>query len=98
MRPIIEGLGEAVTYVHGTGTGASTGSATGIYFSPYAPVVIGGNAFEVASSSPRFAAMTADVPLVSRGDTINIRSVAYRVAVPQPDPVSGVTVFDLQAP
>lgn len=97
MRPIIEELGELVTYVHGTGTGASTGSATGIYFSPYAPVVIGGNAFEVASTSPRFAAMSVDLPL-GRGDTINIRSVPYKVTVPQPDPVSGVTVFELRGP
>lgn len=96
FRPVIEVQGEAVTWVHGTGTGATTGTVTGIYRKPFEPAVLGG--LSVDATLPSLVVMSADVPNVARGDSLTIRGQAFTVRVPKPDLVTGITELELQGP
>jgi hypothetical protein len=96
FRPVLEQLGEPAVYVHGTGTGASTGTLTGIYRAPYQPIVLGG--VSVDATEPTFCMMSADVPNLARGDTITLRGITYKVRVAKPDSVPGITRVELEGP
>jgi hypothetical protein len=96
FRPVIQQLGEAVTWVHGTGTGASTGTGTGLYRRPYQPPMLGG--ITVDASSPCLVVMSDEFPNVARGDVFTIRGTGFTVRTPKPDLVSGLTVLELEAP
>jgi len=86
-RRILVRLGEDATVI-----GATTVTARGIYSAPYQRLGLGIDG-GIASSNPRFTAMTADLPatptavVTSRG-THNISDI-------QPDDPGGLTVFEL---
>lgn len=94
FRSVIQELGEPAVWVHGTGTGASTGTVTGIFRTPYNPIVLGG--LQVDATDPVFIALSSDVPGCARGDTFTLRSRTYTVQTPKPDDVPGVTVAELR--
>ena len=90
MRRIIERLGEDVTV---TPAGGDATQVRAIYVAPYAKVLE-----IVATSRPAIGYMDADAATLAMGDAVTVRSAAYRVAEPpKRDPVSGVTVCDLEA-
>lgn len=93
FRPVIEQQGLPAVWVHGSGTGATTGTVTGIYQRPYTPMVLGGVSLD--GNAPRFIAMSADVPGLMRDDTIIVAGSTYTVKVPKADPVLGITVAEL---
>lgn len=94
FRPILEQLGESAVYVSGSGTGASTGAVTGIYSAPYQPIVMGGVSLD--ATAPTFTVMSADVPSLKRGDSFTLRGITYKVRVPMPNSVPGVTRIELE--
>lgn len=92
MRRISARLGEDATYTHAGGAGVTV---RGLFLSPYQSADLGGVA--IAGSNPRFAAMIADLPLVTQGDTITRGGVIYTVVPPiETDDPSGLTVLQLQ--
>jgi hypothetical protein len=92
MRRILSRLGEDATFTHGS---AQTSSVKGIFVSPYSQMPAGLPA-GFASSEPRFAAMTEDLPSVEQQDTITRGTVDYKITDIQPDDPSGVTMLVLQ--
>jgi hypothetical protein len=97
FRPVIELQGELFTWVHGTGTGASTGSATGIYRGPFQAAVLGAG-MTVDASAPALIVMSADIPNLARGDVLTVRGTGFTARVPKADGVTGITVIELSEP
>lgn len=94
MGRILARLGEDVSYTH---AGGSPVTVRGMYLAPYQSAPLGGDVI-LASSNPRFVALTSGLPLVKKGDTITRGAVVYTVIVPQPDVPAGLTVLELQEP
>lgn len=91
MRRILARLGQDAQWTHGA---AEAVTVRGVYAAPYAvsPLAQVG----VASSDPTFAAMSADLQGVARGDALAIGAVVYTVVRIEPDPVSGVVMLGLE--
>ena len=88
MRRILARLGEDATFAH---AGGEPETARVVFISPYARV------FDIVSSSnPQIALIDVDVTVVDQGDTFILRSYLYTVKEVKPDPVSGVTVCELE--
>jgi hypothetical protein len=97
FRPVIEQQGELFAWAHGTGTGASTGSATGIFREPFQGAVLGAG-ITVDASAPSLVVMSADIPNLARGDTCTVRGTGYTVRVPRANRVTGITALELEEP
>lgn len=93
MRRILSNLGEDATFTHGTGQASSV---RGLYLSPYAEILPGGFGSGIDVTKPHFAVMTADVPLVTQGDTIICSGGTFDVVTPEADAPSGITVLRLE--
>jgi hypothetical protein len=94
MGRILARLGEDVSFTHGVG---SPVTVRGLFLAPYQSASFGGD-LAIASSNPRFAALSSDLPIVAKGDTITRGAIVYKVLAPQADDPSGVTVLELEAP
>jgi len=92
MRRILARLGEDATFTHGT---SQPSSVRGMFVASYQALPAGID-MGFASSEPRFAAMTADLPSVAQADTLVRGGITYRVVDIQPDDPSGLTVLQLQ--
>lgn len=93
MRRILAQLGEDVTWTHA----GSPVTVRGIFLAPHRQVNLG-EMVVVAAEDPMFAAMAADMPALAGGDTLQRGSTTYKVKPAlEPDPVSGVTVMQLEA-
>lgn len=93
MRRILAQLGEDVIWTHG----GSPVTVRGVYLAPHRQVSLGEMVI-VGDEDPMFAVMADDVPGLAGGDTIQRGSTTYKVKPSlEPDPVSGVTVMQLEA-
>jgi len=96
MRRIVAGpLAEDVVWTPlGGGTPVTV---RGVFLGPHREVSLG-DQIVVAGEDPMFAAMAADLPGLAGGDTILRGGTTYKVKPAlEPDPVSGVTVMQLEA-
>lgn len=93
MRRILARLGEDVTWTHG----GSPATVRGLFLGPHREVSLGDQVI-VAGEDPMFAAMATDLPGLAGGDTILRGGTTYTVKPAlEPDPVSGVTVMQLES-
>lgn len=90
MTRILDRLGEDATWR--PAQSASTATVRVMFVSPYSRVLE-----IVAGSRPQVAVMASAVPELGEGDVFELRSTDYRVVEIRPDPVSGLTVCDVEA-
>lgn len=91
MGVVLSGLGEDVTFTHGTGTPATV---RGVFQNPYQAGDVG--LVGVAGTTPSFAVLTSEIGTVSKDDTIVRGAVTYKVRAVRADDPVGVTVLDLR--
>jgi len=98
MRRILAHLGEDATYrPFGGGTSLSI---RGMYLAPFQNANFGDVAL-IGTSDPQFAGMSADMPAVARGDTLEYpvgSGTLYKVRSVEPNVPSGLAVLQLEAP
>jgi hypothetical protein len=90
MGVILSGLGEDVTFTHGTGTS----TVRGVFQNPYQAGDVG--LVGVSGTNPSFAVLTTEIGTVAKDDTIVRGAVTYKVRAIRADDPVGVTVLDLR--
>ena len=98
MRRILARLGEDATYRPFGGGSPST--VRGMYLAPFQNANFGDVAL-IGTSDPQFSGMSADMPAVARGDTLEYPAgsgMIYKVRNVEPNAPSGLAVLQLEAP